>query len=200
MQPSHRSTRTLLAALAALVAVLAASLLGAGCGSDDEADGDDGATTSSETTTPETVPPVTVSDADFEAVVTSLDALITSAAGDPCKLADAFGQAGSLPTPTNETQTRQGTEVVAQLFITAAATPPAGAEADATVLDRAGQDLLAEGEANGWDPDWLTGNGGPDAVNQADVQAAYRNYQTKVAEQCAPSAPVDPAAPSTTVP
>jgi hypothetical protein len=192
-----RSTRSLAAALVAVVAT--AALLGAGCASDEEADGDD-ATTSSTTSAPETVPPVTVSDAEFEAAVTSLDAVITSAAGDPCKLIEAFGQAGTLPTPTNPTQTRLGTEAVADLFIAAAATPPAGSEADAPVLDRAGQDLLAEGAANNWDPEWLTGNGGPDAVNQADVQAAFRNYQTKVTEQCAPSTPVDPAAPSTSTP
>lgn len=168
---------------AAALALLTVGALAAGCSSDDNA-----SKSTKKSTTSTTVPtPTTVTDKEFDQKAATSEALIKDAGTDPCKLVQSFSQASNLPLPANPAQTERGVKVVAQLFRAATATNPPPAAADAAVLNKAADDLLAEGAAKGWDPKWLTTSPGPTAIADPKVAAAFQNYQTAVAKTCAPA-------------
>lgn len=164
-------------ALALSAAVLAAAALGA-CSSDDEA-----TPRSSTTVTTTSVPtPSTVSDEDFEAEATTAELMIRNAGDDKCAILQAFSPASSLPTPVNPKQTERGVRVIAELFESAAASAPPESAGDAAVLRQAATDLLAEGEATGWQPNWLMQS--PKVITDPKVAQAFANYQATVSAAC----------------
>lgn len=180
MSRPARSIRAV-AAVGALVLALATA-----CSSGDDEASDKKTTTTEATTTSAT--PDTVSDEDFDAAVAPIEARVEEASGDVCEVVKVFGETSGLPTPANAAQTERGVQLVVALFRAAAAAPPAGAEADAPVLERAADELLAEGESKGWDPAWLTSAPGPSVLSDSEVQAAFSSYQSKAAEQCGSAA------------
>jgi hypothetical protein len=179
---SARSIRAVAVAGAVLVALSAA------CSSGEETSGGEKkkSTTTEATTT--TATPDTVSDEDFDAAVAPIEARVEEASGNVCEVVKVFGETSGLPTPANAAQTERGVQLVVALFRAAAAAPPVGAEADAPVLERAADELLAEGESKGWDPAWLTSAPGPSVLSDSEVQAAFSSYQSKAAEQCGSAA------------
>lgn len=173
------------AAVAALLLALATA-----CSSGDdtasEKDSPKKTTTTEATTT--TATPGTVSDEKFDAAVAPIEAKVEEASGDVCEVVKVFSETSGLPTPANAAQTERGVQLVAALFRAAAAAPPAGAEADAPVLQRAADELLAEGKSKNWDPAWLTSAPGPSVLSNSEVQAAFSNYQSKASQQCGSAA------------
>jgi hypothetical protein len=167
--------------VAAAIALVALAVTVGACSSDDDA-----SPRSSTTVTTTSVPtPSTVTDADFDAEATTAELMIRNAGGDPCAVATAFAPASSLPTPVNPVQTERGVRVVAELFTTAAATAPPEAAADAAVLQQAATDLVAEGEAAGWAPNWLMQN--PASLSDPRFVQAFTNYQAAVGRICGTS-------------
>ncbi len=73
-------------------------------------------------------------------------------------------------------------KVIAGLFTSAADSAPPAAAGDAAVLRQAATDLVAEGEAAQWSPDWLLKV--PKAISDAKVVQAFTNYQKAVATTC----------------
>mgnify|MGYP001177799622 CR=1 FL=1 len=171
----RRAARAALAAAALSAAVLA---VGACSSSDDSST----SRSSTSVTTTSAPTPSTVDDADFDAQATTAELMIRNAGTDPCKVAQAFGPASSLPTPVNATQTERGVRVVAALFESAAASAPEGAAGDAPVLRKAAADLIAEGEAAEWTPNWLMQT--PEAIASTEVTQAYSSYQAAAAAVC----------------
>lgn len=169
----------------AAITLLAAVSLVAGCSSGEKTSSAKKTTTTAKASASTTVPtPTTVTDAAFETAAANSETLIKAAGTDPCKVVTSFAEASNLPTPANPTQTERGVQVVAQLFEAAAATAPAAAQNDATVLRKAAADLQAEGKAKNWDPAWLTKAPGPTAIADPAVSTAFRNYQTEVSKAC----------------
>lgn len=132
-----------------------------------------------------------MNDADFDEQATTAELMIRNAGSDPCAVIKAFSPASSLPTPINPTQTERGVKVVAGLFRAAAASAPPDAAADAQVLAKAADDLLAEGTAAGWDPAWVIGI--PKAISDPTVTKAFASYQGAVAKSCNPTSTTAPA-------
>jgi hypothetical protein len=171
-----------LAALALALATVGA--LAAGCSSDDKA-----AKAPRKTTSTTIATPPTVTDAEFEKAVASSEALIEDAGTDACKLLQIFSQASVLPSPANPQQTKQGVQVVVDLFRATTAAQPTPSPADAALLNQAADGLLAEGAQKGWDPAWL-----PKAASISDpkVGAAFQDYQQSVHAVCNPTATTTP--------
>lgn len=166
------------------IALLGLLVTAIGCSSDDPSDDAGSKKKAATTTSTVPAPPSTVSDADFDSEAATAEALVDSAGTDTCALLATFSEASSLPAPANATQTQRGVAVVAKLFVAAADAAPPNASADAAVLRKAAQDLQAEGAANNWDPEWLTGQPGPAAISDPAVATAFRNYQTEGATLC----------------
>ena len=166
---------------AVALALVTVGALVAGCSSDDDAS----KSAKKKTTTSTTVPtPTTVTDQDFDKAAATSEALIKDAGTDACKLVKTFSQASNLPLPANPKQTERGVKVIADLFRAATASTPPPSPADAAVLNKAADDLLAEGAAKGWDPKWLTTSPGPTAIADPKVATAFQNYQTEAAKTC----------------
>ncbi len=164
-----------------VAATLAAAVIAVGaCSSEDSST--KSTTTAKGSPATSTPVPSTVNDADFEQQAATAEAMIANAGKDPCNVVKAFGPASALPTPTNATQTERGVRVVAGLFDSAAASAPAQAAGDAAVLHQAAADLIAEGQAAGWKPDWLMKN--PKTITDPKVTQAFTNYQSAVAASC----------------
>lgn len=171
--------------LTAAATLAAAAVTVGACSSDDSSA--KSTTTAKGAPSTSTPVPSTVNDADFEKQAATAEAMIANAGKDPCAVVQAFGPASALPTPTNATQTERGVRVVAGLFDSAAASAPAQAAGDATVLHQAATDLIAEGQAAGWKPDWLTKN--PKTITDPKVTQAFTNYQSAVAATCGGGGP-----------
>lgn len=131
--------------------------------------------------------PSTVSDKDFDNQATTTELMIRNAGGDPCAVIKAFAPSSAMPTPVNPSQTERGVKVIVALFHAAASTAPPDAAADAAVLGKAASDLLAEGEANGWQPAWLMKT--PKAIGEPEVTRAFSSYQSIVTKACMTQAP-----------
>lgn len=162
--------------------VVGVAVVAAACGSG----GDSGSARSSTTATAKgatSVPtPSTVSNADFDKQAATTELIIRNAGGDPCAVIKAFAPSSSMPTPVNAQQTERGVRVIAELFTAAAATAPADAAADAAVLKQAAVDLVAEGQANRWQPSWLMST--PKSIGDTKVTQAFSNYQSVVMRTC----------------
>jgi len=165
----------------AVVAVVAVALLSAAvaCSSGDDAAGRRPSTTATTTSTPT---PSTVSDADFESQATTAELMIRNAGKDPCAVIKAIPLSSNLPTPVNPGQVERAVKVVAQLFDAIGSSAPPESAADAAVLKQAATDLLAEGEANHWQPTWLMST--PKSIGDAKVTQAFANYQATVNRSC----------------
>ena len=163
-----------------VAATLAATVVVGACSSDDSSA--KSTTTAKGSPATSTPVPSTVNDADFEKQAATAEAMIANAGKDPCAVVQAFGPASALPTPTNATQTERGVRVVAGLFDSAAASAPTQAAGDAAVLHQAAADLIAEGQAADWKPDWLMKN--PKTITDPKVTQAFTNYQSAVAASC----------------
>jgi len=168
-------------ARSAVVAVVAVASLSAvvACTSGDDAAGRRSSTTATTTSAPT---PSTVSDADFESQATTAELMIRNAGKDPCAVIKAFPLSSNLPTPVNPGQVERAVKVVAQLFDAIGSSAPAESAADAAVLKQAAADLLAEGEANHWQPTWLMST--PKSIGDATVTQAFANYQATVNRSC----------------
>jgi len=177
---SPLSIRTGRGARGAVAAVGIACLIAVGV----SCSGDDDTSARSSTTAPSTsvAAPSTVDDADFDKQAATAEAMIANAGNDPCRIVTAFAPASSLPTPINAEQTQRGVKVIAGLFTSAADSAPPAAAGDAAVLRQAATDLVAEGEAAQWSPDWLLKI--PKAISDAKVVQAFTNYQKAVATTC----------------
>jgi hypothetical protein len=162
--------------IAGAAAAVAVVLTAGACSSDD----DPSPRSSTSVTTTSVPTPSTVSDADFDSQATTAELMIRNAGTDPCAVIKAFAPASSLPTPVNPTQTERGVRVVAELFNSAAASAPPEAAADAEVLRRSAAELVAEGAAAGWEPNWLMQT--PKAIT--NVTQAFTNYQAAVTKVC----------------
>lgn len=138
---------------------------------------------SSTTVTATSVPtPSTVSDADFDKQAQTAELMIRTAGTDPCAVIKAFGAASTMPTPTNAGQTERVVKLVAGVFDAAASSAPADVAADAPVLKQAAADLIAEGEANKWQPKWVMST--PKSLTNPKVTQAFTNYQAAVTKSC----------------
>ncbi len=178
MHTTSPATRRALAGTVMVLALLAG--LSACSGDDGES-----APTTTESAQPEdgvevtesTIPLSTVPDDEFANVVDGLSAQIESAP-DSCALLSIIFNAGSLPTPSNTQQTEAAGTFLASVLRRLAESPPPGQEANAATLATAADELIAEGEASGWDPATISN---PSAITN-DVQNALGSYASACPE------------------
>lgn len=159
--------------------VLIAPLAATACSSGRTTDARRSSTTATTTSVPT---PSTVSDADFDKQAQTAELMIRSAGTDPCAVIKAFGAASTMPTPINAGQTERVVKLVAGVFDAAASSAPADVAADAPVLKQAAADLLAEGQANKWQPKWVMST--PKSLTNPKVTQAFSNYQAAVSRSC----------------
>lgn len=142
-------------------------------------------TTTATTTSAPT--PSTVTDAAFDQQATTAELMIRNAGTDPCAVIKAFPLSSSMPTPVNPAQVERGVKVIVALFNAIAASAPPEAAADAPLLKKAAEDLLAEGEANKWQPKWLLST--PKSITGPEVTKAFSDYQSTVMKSCMAQTP-----------
>lgn len=147
--------------------------------------GTDSATTTTQPAPVTTAAPVTVPDDDFERIAADIGSLTVQAGTDRCALIDAFSAFNQLPAPANEAQIRAAIPLTAQLLraIAASATPE---EAEQATAIAAGADaLVAEAEAEGYDPEWLNTPPGNQALAGEAFVTAIATYQSRTEAECA---------------
>jgi hypothetical protein len=168
-----------LAAFGLLAGLLVGVFVGVGGGTND-------------TTTTSAAPPSTstttteapLSDEDYLRFTAGISDLITAADAQRCPLVSAYTGFGELPDPANQAQVRFAVGLTLELLQASAFSAAADQPDVAATIASTADELQAEAEAAGYEPEWLNTPPGNLALADAGFQAAFAEYQQLTEELC----------------
>ena len=170
--------------VAAVLLLTALVTTGAGCGGKKEA-----ATTTTtarpSTSAPTTQgPTTTLDDAGYSAFAAKLQAEITAAGSDPCKVEAVLMELSSgAGTPANPQQLKLAIDLTQQMLTTLANAAPASLATEAQAVREAGPKLTAAAQANGYSLEWFHSQAAQTAFGPTFF-SSFGKIQSATAKDC----------------